>query len=250
MRELVFELDYDPGWNPVADTLAEHEAATIRSLSCHVTEQTLWRVDLVNGPAPAREAVEAAYRSAEYFPDCLVTGECEADSDTRILDRTDDALVIYCEWAKSPVCSSVPHLALAHLGEGLLLETLQDGRQHVWRIVHSGDGSIGPFAEALQEEIEDVGGMELLRLTEHEPGSDTPHQETDGLPPEQRRALAAAVNRGYYETPRAIELTDLAAALEVPQSTLSYRLQRAEAHLARQFVDADRTLESVSPSSE
>lgn len=131
MRELVFELNYYPGWNPVADTLAEHEETSIRSLSCHVTTDTLWRVDHIQGPPETLTEVEAAYRMADYFPDCLVTEECEADSETQVLDRTDGSLVIYCVWNRSEICSSVPHLALAHLGEGLLFETRQEGRQHI-----------------------------------------------------------------------------------------------------------------------
>lgn len=45
MRELVFTLDYDPGCNTVADTLADHPDARIRSLSLHATAESLWRVD-------------------------------------------------------------------------------------------------------------------------------------------------------------------------------------------------------------
>jgi predicted DNA binding protein len=58
------------------------------------------------------------------------------------------------------------------------------------------------------------------------------------LPHEQREALRTAVGMGYYETPKATTVADVAEALDVPRSTLQYRLQRAEAWLARQFVDA------------
>ena len=56
------------------------------------------------------------------------------------------------------------------------------------------------------------------------------------LPAEQRVALEAAVEHGYYETPRETTAETIAAALDVPQSTFQYRLQRAEAWLATQFV--------------
>ena len=39
-----------------------------------------------------------------------------------------------------------------------------------------------------------------------------------------------------YETPRETTAETIAAALDVPQSTFQYRLQRAEAWLATQFV--------------
>ncbi len=245
MRELVFELDYEPGRNPVADTLAAHKEASIRSLSCHVSADTLWRVDHIQGSPAALTDLEAAYKTADYFPDCLVTEDCEANSETQVLDRTEDSLIIYCVWNRSDICSSVPHLALEHLGGGLLFENRQKGRQHIWRIVLAEHENIGRFTDALKAEISEIGGMELLRLTEHMPGSEhETNQDSDELPPEQRRALHAAVEHGYYETPREIELTELAEKLDIPQSTLSYRLQRAESYLATHFVEADASLDS------
>ena len=246
MRELIFELDYRPGWNPVTDSLVEHPDTTIRSLSCHVTDDNLWRVDHIQGPSDALSALETAYKTSDYFPDCLVTEDCEAMSETRVLDRTEESLVIYCVWERSDVCTSVPHLALEHLGEGLLFETRQEENRYIWRIILPGKEPIGSFADALRTEIDDIGGMELLRLTEHMPGrDDTINQTSDELSIEQRQALHAAVDHGYYEIPRQIELTDLANELGIPQSTLSYRLQRAEAQLATQFDATDSSLDSL-----
>jgi predicted DNA binding protein len=51
--------------------------------------------------------------------------------------------------------------------------------------------------------------------------------------------MAAAVERGYYETPREITVEELAEELDLPRSTLSYRLRRAEAELVRSFVGTD-----------
>jgi len=55
---------------------------------------------------------------------------------------------------------------------------------------------------------------------------------TDSLP--NRRPLRAAVEHGYYESPREIDAGDLADHLDIPRSTLTYRLRRAEEHLAKQ----------------
>ena len=247
MRELVFELDYRRGWNPVADTLVDFPETTIRSLSCHVTADTLWRVDHVSGSPDALTAVQTAYETADYFPDCLVTEDCEATSETQVLDRTEASLVIYCVWDRSDICTSVPHLALEHFGEGLLFETHQRENRYRWRIILRADTQVTSFADALRAEIDDIGGMELLRLTEHAPG-ETQQSGENTLPPEQRRALHAAVEGGYYETPRQTDLAELAAVLDVPQSTLSYRLRRAQAHLATQFVATDQSLDSFRPS--
>jgi hypothetical protein len=41
MRELVFALEYEPRCNRVADALADHPDARIRSLSLHATAERL-----------------------------------------------------------------------------------------------------------------------------------------------------------------------------------------------------------------
>ncbi len=242
MREFVFALEYEPGANPVGDVLEASPETTVRSLSCHVTSDSLWRVDLAEGPD--LQTLEEAYADRTYCADCLVTDDCGADCETQVLDRSEGTLVIYTSWERTDVCTSVPHLALEHLGEGLLFETRRERRRYRWRIVLSGSEPIGPFVDALEGAVRDCAGMELLRLTELDPGVE---RRPDGsLPPEQRAALQAAVERGYYETPRRIDLSGLAEELGVPRSTLSYRLRRAEAELATAFVGED-SLEELSP---
>ncbi|WP_425604199.1 hypothetical protein [Halobellus salinisoli] len=41
MREFVFALEFEPEANPLADILAECLETRLRSLSCHVTADTL-----------------------------------------------------------------------------------------------------------------------------------------------------------------------------------------------------------------
>jgi len=67
----------------------------------------------------------------------------------------------------------------------------------------------------------------------------------------ERDLLVAAIERGYYDTPRRITLTDLAAERELAASTVSERLHRAEELVVKEFcadeptidldVEADRT---------
>ncbi|MXV63968.1 transcriptional regulator [Natronorubrum sp. JWXQ-INN-674] len=246
MREFVFALEYESGTNPVADVLAEHPEASIRSLSCHVTSDSLWRVDHAEGPAEALEALEDAYKTSEFFADCLVKDDCGADCEVQVLDRSNGTLVVYTYWDRTDACTSVPHVALEYLGEGLLFETYREGRRYRWRIVLGSDAPIHEFFDGLGDEVGECTGMEMLRLTELDPehGDVSTERDTE-LPREQRDALRAAVDHGYYETPRRIELSELAERLEVPRSTLSYRIRRAEATLATAFVDADDSLETL-----
>ncbi|WP_254523203.1 helix-turn-helix domain-containing protein [Natrinema caseinilyticum] len=244
MREFVFALEYDPGTNPVADVLEANPRTTVRSLSCHVTPESLWRVDRATGPETGIEALEAAYREPSYCADCLVRDDCGADCETQVLDRSRDELVVYTYWDRTDVCTSVPHLALEYLGEGLLFETYREGRRYRWRIVLGSDAPIGDFFDALGDEVGECAGMEMIRLTELDPNRER-LGSVDSLPVEQRTTLQAAVERGYYETPRRIDLSELADELEVPRSTLSYRLRRAEASLATAFVADDDSLEAI-----
>lgn len=127
MREFVFALEYDSETNPVADVLEANPGTTVQSLSCHVTPESLWRVDHASGTETGIEALEAAYREPSYCADCLVRDDCSADCETQVLDRSRDELVVYTYWDRTDVCTSVPHLALEYLGEGLLFETYREG---------------------------------------------------------------------------------------------------------------------------
>ena len=78
--------------------------------------------------------------------------------------------------------------------------------------------------------------MEMLRTAD----TSTPAGEADNgvgaLSPKQEAALQTAVEHGYYESPREVDVGELADHLDVPRSTLTYRLRRAEEHLAKQHV--------------
>lgn len=235
MRELVFTLTYTPGCDPLADTLAEYSETRIRSQACHVTTESLWRIDHVTGPSDAVTALEEQYLAPEYCADCLIPS-CDSDGDTQILDRGEDFRFVYIRWSKTQNCTSIPHLALDHFGTGLLFETSRVGREYRWRIFAPDGANISTFHSALQNTVCECAEIDLRRIQTVESWT-TASTDTISLSDKQRAALTAAVNHGYYETPRAIELGDLADKLRIPRSTLSYRLRRAEAQLANAVIE-------------
>lgn len=247
MRELVFEIEYDPGSNRVADTLAEYPAARIRSLSLHATSESLWRVDHVTGPADALEEIEAAFLAADYYTDCLSAGTCGATQRTQVLESTDEMLVLYSYWERTDSCASVPHMALEHLGHGVLFEANSRERRNSWRIVHSGEGDVRGFFDQLEENVADTVTIDFQRLRDASSPVD-PAGDSE-LSPEQAEALQAAVEHGYYESPREIDVGGLADHLDVPRSTLNHRLRRTEELLAKQRV-AERHSRQRPPSSD
>jgi len=230
MRELVFALEYEPGCNRVADALAEYPDARVRSLSLHATDDRLWRVDHATGSPAALDAVEGAFLGGDYYADCLAADDCGATQTTRVLDRTDDTLVLYTDWERTSRCASVPHIARDRFGDGVLFETRHEARHYTWRLVHSGDGDVSAFFDDVRAAVGGCARMELLKTGAADSGGrDGARAE---LSAEQEAALAAAVEHGYYESPRAIDAGELAEHLGVPRSTLTYRLRRAEAALA------------------
>lgn len=233
MREVVFDVVHAPGANPVADLLAEHPETRLRSLACHVTESSLWRVDRATGPADALDAL-AEMAAVQYFTDCLVRSDCHGDWETTVLDRSEGSLLLYSYWERAPGCDSVPHLAREQFGDGVVFDETWRGRRQRWRVL-APDGPVGAFLEDVRAVAD--ADVEFERVSD-------PADDGDDvgavLPPEQADALEAAVEAGYYETPRAVEAYELAEELDVPGSTLTYRLRRAEARLAESYVDAER----------
>lgn len=261
MRELVFTLEYDPGRNAIADVLADHPGTRIRSLSLHATRESLWRVDHATGTPEALDAIEATFRTADYYADCLADEACGAAQTTRVLDHTDETLVLYSYWERTPTCASVPHIAFDHLGEGLLFETRHEGREYRWRVIHTGAGGsdVRGFLDAVAEAVGDGADMRLRRLRDAgsattsdtgasgsaDYGPSTAADRGSTLPTEQAAALRAAVEHGYYETPRAIDAGELAERLGVARSTLTYRLRRAEAYLAERHVERNAPIDGA-----
>ena len=60
------------------------------------------------------------------------------------------------------------------------------------------------------------------------------------LTPRQRLVFDTATQEGFYDVPRRISLTGLAAKLDVAKSTLSAQLQRIESTIMHAFADEVR----------
>lgn len=63
--------------------------------------------------------------------------------------------------------------------------------------------------------------------------------DADAITDKQREAVHAAVEAGYYDTPRDADLSDLAAELGVSRSAVSQRLTAVESKLVDELARAD-----------
>jgi predicted DNA binding protein len=79
----------------------------------------------------------------------------------------------------------------------------------------------------------------MLQLTE--PGA--PRQTFGGVTPDQREALVAAMERGYYRVPREITARELADELDMSHQSVSETLRRGTENI----IDATLTTEDESP---
>jgi predicted DNA binding protein len=75
----------------------------------------------------------------------------------------------------------------------------------------------------------------LYSLSKDEPSFDT----TYGLSQKQCETLQTAVEAGYFDVPRDVQLSDLASSLGVSSQSVSERLRRGTATLVRQTLAAD-----------
>ena len=90
-------------------------------------------------------------------------------------------------------------------------------------------------------ELQTIGEVDVVSLTDADLGSlmttvTKAQAAIEELSPRQRETLARAVADGYYDTPRRIELTDLAAADETSVSTVGEHLQRSEGKILRALL--------------
>ncbi len=238
MREFVFTVEYDPGVDRLADVFIDHPSAMAASLACCVTARNAWRLDRLTGSAAALDALSDCFLDGRCN-ECIGHGNCGATCEYEVLRRTPTSMTVYTFRTEVTDCHSIPYLASDHLGDGLLFETVRTGDRYEWRVLIRDDVHVGGLYDALQRGLRDGVRLNLRHLGTPDRWCERAVTVAD-LPAEQRAALVAAVEGGYYETPREVTVGDLATELDVPRSTLQYRLQRAEAWLARAFVDATR----------
>ncbi|MFC7078933.1 helix-turn-helix domain-containing protein [Halorussus caseinilyticus] len=235
MRAFSFALEYDAGTDPVADAFRGAPDLYGHSLACTVTPENCWRVDRLTGPTDPLERAADAYAESGHAADCLGPADCAADHRTEVLQRDPSTRILFTSWERTDACRSIPHLALDHLGPGVLFATERHGPRYEWHVLLPSDDELGSLSDAIRAAT-GTGVRFALRQVTDESAWLSAYSGRPALPYAHYEAMAAAVERGYYETPRAITVSELADELDVPRSTLSYRLRRAEAELARSFV--------------
>jgi len=235
MREFVFTIDYERGLDPIMDVFIDYPEVHSRSVACNVTADGMWRLERVAGSDEAMARLDDVYADPVQCTECVGTHDCMTDWTYEVLDAKPGRRTVYSYRDERGDCHSVPRLAIEHLGCGLLCEIERRGSRCEWRLLHRSDDGVDDLFEALETELRPGLTVEFRQLGDPSYWVDEAVSLAE-LPPEQQAAVEAAVEHGYYRTPRDISLTDLAERLDVSRSTLQYRLQRAEAWIVRSFV--------------
>ncbi|WP_254547008.1 helix-turn-helix domain-containing protein [Halomarina pelagica] len=202
----------------VGDVTRAHPDARIRILAALADDDA--GVGLAEVSAPDLDAVLREIAASESVTELDVLG------------RRGDGVLIQFE-------TTMPLLLLPMQDSGVPLEmpfTIEDGRAD-WEIT-----APQRRLSTLGTQLERFG----IPFTVNEV-----HQRFEPeqvLTHRQLRLVSAAVERGYYDTPRRTTLTELAATLGIAKSTCSETLHRAEEKIVKEFVEdvADRAPEARS----
>lgn len=235
LREIVFTIEYQRGADPIMDVFIDYPDTIATSAACSVTRNSMWRLDRISGPTEALSTLDDVFLDPTYCNECLNAERCSKDHHYETVFRDTTNRLIYTYESGAEDCPSVPHLAMKHLGDGFFCEATRRENQYEWRILSPDGANVGELYDTIQSELPAGLRVNLRRLSTPTYWGNESAVATD-LPHEQRDALKAAVKHGYYETPRAITVDELSEKLEIPQSTLQYRLQRATAWLANRFI--------------
>jgi len=235
VREFVFTIDYDRGVDPLMDVFINHPGTHSRSIACNVTCDGMWRLERIAGTEAALSRLDDVFDGPVQCTECIGTYDCDTEWHYEVIDAEQGSRTVYSYRSESGDCHSIPRLAIEHVGNGLLCETERRENRCEWRLLLCDDAGVDELFAAIERDLRPGLTVEFRQLGDPSYWTDEAVTLAE-LPPEQQAAVEAAVDHGYYRTPRALSLTELAEAIDVSRSTLQYRLQRAESWIVRSFV--------------
>lgn len=236
MREFQFSLHYESGIDEYADRLAEYDSLRSEALVSCLDATEFWRLELVTGDREALSAIDELLRDETVDRESVSSRDCRGTRRHSVLESDASHRVVYTYVGDIQYCDAVPTIAARYLEGGTLFEVVRDGTTSRWRVLLQDGDRVGMVYDTITGRLADGITFQFGHL-ESVNGWHTDLLGGGSLPDEQRETLELAVERGYFEEPRAVSIADLATELGVPRSTASYRLRRATAALVEGFVD-------------
>ncbi|POG54284.1 helix-turn-helix domain-containing protein [Haloferax marisrubri] len=234
MREYVFTIHYEEGADDLMDLFIEWPSLHAIAIS-HASDETMWRLDYVTGKPEALDAFEALIADIAHC-DAVIGDQLVVDREYEVILRDPQECVVYTRRPERDDARSVTSIINEYLGDGHLCQTDRRGNEYEWRILVDDERAVSDIYDRLHAGVRDGVSVELTKISD--PTYWTNNVVRSGsLPPEQREAIEAAVELGYYEKPRQASAVNVADELGISQSTYQYRLNAAESWLAKQFVE-------------
>jgi len=235
MREFEFTVHYDEGADDLMDLFIGTPALHARSQACFANAASMWRIDRITGPADVLDRVDDIYLDESVCNECLDMHQCDSTREYQLLDADDERRLVYTRREEIDRCHSIPYLAVEHVGDGVLLDAERSGSEYVWRVLMPEATAVGELYDAIDDNLRGGLSLELDHVSSVEGWGDAALTGAD-LTFEERQTLTTAVRAGYYQTPRETTVNELGERLDVPRSTVQYRLQRAEQKVIEGFA--------------
>jgi predicted DNA binding protein len=236
MREVEFVVRYEAGADDLMDVFRRFPGLSARSAACYASHDAMWRIDHITGSEAAMEAIDETFLDHDQCNECLDVPNCDTDREYHVLDHRPTVRTVYTYRREVFRCHSIPYHVLDKVGDGVVFESRRSDDEYRWKVLYAGTASVDPLFDAIEADLLDGLSVELSHLRESGTWSADSRTATE-LSPSQRATLEAAVDHGYYQRPRKVTVSDLAASLDEPRSTVQYRLRSAEDLLVRSFVD-------------
>jgi predicted DNA binding protein len=238
MREFRFSLVYSPGVDEYMDAFLENESLRSEAIvSCLDTDQ-FWRIERVTGDPEALDRLDPLLLDETLDRESISGRVCRGTRRHSLLESDARTRVVYTHLSEAANRDTVPFLTARYLSGGLAFASVRQRPKVRWRVLMQNDDKVGLVYDTLVGRLAEGIEFEFGRIEEATGWQHTLLPSVT-LRNDQREVLERAVERGYFETPREITLEELAAELDLPRSTVSYRLRRATADLVKRFVEED-----------
>ncbi|MGB9951263.1 helix-turn-helix domain-containing protein [Haloarcula marismortui] len=235
MREFVFEIRYNDGVDELMDLFIETPEARSTTFLCSMGNAQLWRLDRITGPTSVVEDATALLTGSAYNQLSISDRPCGGRHYSDVLENGSQRSLVYSYFEDLVHCDSVPTITNRYINGALLFEITRQENTERWRILMEDDKKVGMLYDTLGGVLQDGLSFHFDHVSDAA-GPLLTLFDSVSVRPEQSRVLELAAKKGYYETPRETTLDDIAAELDWPRSTVSYRLRQAEAALVEAYI--------------
>lgn len=238
MYEFSFTLTYERGCREYTDLFVDHGSVRAETLYACFDPSEMWALELLTGECQELTAIDDRVLDDAIQRFSITDRRCDGDRETSLLAKNRQQRTTFTYLSGVTRCDAVPLIAATFFSSRALFRQTQRGRSATWELLVQGDEDVGLLYDAVGGQLTDCATFSFNHLREVDQW-DSRLLHRNEIRPEQQEVLTAAVSRGYFETPREVTLDELATELDLPRSTVSYRLRRATAELAKSFVDRE-----------